>query len=75
MTEAEREEAIKFLQSPRLMDRVASDLEIVGYVGEPRNKKLAYLIATSRSLPKPLCGIFRAQSGAEKVTSWNAWPT
>jgi hypothetical protein len=66
MSEAEREEALKLLQSPRLLDRIAADLEIVGYVGEPRNKKLGYLIATSRLLPKPLSGIFRAQSGSGK---------
>jgi DNA primase len=66
MTDAEREEALKLLTSPRLLERIAADLEIVGYVGEPRNKKLAYLIATSRLLPKPLSGIFRAQSGSGK---------
>ncbi len=66
MTEAEREEALQLLQSPRLLDRIASDLEVVGYVGEARNKKLAYLIGTSRLLPKPLSGIFRAQSGCGK---------
>jgi DNA primase catalytic core len=66
MSEAEREEALKLLQSPRLLDRIAADLEIVGYVGEPRNKKIAYLIGTSRLLPKPLSGIFRAQSGSGK---------
>lgn len=66
MSEAERDEALKLLQSPRLLDRIAADLEVVGYVGEPRNKKLAYLIGTSRLLPKPLSGIFRAQSGCGK---------
>jgi hypothetical protein len=49
-----------------LLERIADDLEIVGYIGEARNKKLAYLIGTSRLLPKPLSGIFRAQSGGGK---------
>jgi len=66
MTEEERKEALGLLSSPRLLDRIARDLEIVGYVGEARNKKLAYLIGTSRRLPKPLSGIFRAQSGSGK---------
>jgi DNA primase len=66
MTDTEREEALAFLRSPRLLERIADDLEVTGYVGEPRNKKLAYLIATSRLLPKPLSGIFRAQSGSGK---------
>jgi len=66
ITDTERAEALKLLQSTKLLDRIAEDLETVGYVGEPRNKKLAYLIGTSRRLPKPLSGIFRAQSGSGK---------
>jgi len=66
LSEAEKKEALRLLQSPRLLERIASDLETVGYVGETRNKKLAYLIGTSRRLPKPLSGIFRAQSGCGK---------
>lgn len=66
LTEEEQHEALQLLRSPRLLDQIASDLELVGYVGEPRNKKLAYLIGTSRRLAKPLSGIFRAQSGCGK---------
>lgn len=66
MSDAERAEAEAFLRSPGLLERIAADLELVGYVGEPRNKKLAYLIGTSRRLPKPLSAIFRAQSGCGK---------
>ena len=66
MTDAERDEALALLRSPDLLERVASDLELAGYVGEPRNKKLAYIIGTSRRLPKPLSAIFRAQSGCGK---------
>jgi DNA primase len=66
MTEEEEKAARAFLQSPRLLDRIANDLELVGYVGEARIKKLAYLVGTSRRLPKPLSGIFRAQSGSGK---------
>ena len=66
MGEVERTEALALLRSPDLLERVASDLELAGYVGEPRNKKLAYIIGTSRRLPKPLSAIFRAQSGCGK---------
>ncbi len=66
MTDAERDEALALLRSPDLLERIAADLELVGYVGEARNKKLAYLIGTSRRLPKPLSAIFRAQSGSGK---------
>ena len=66
MSEEEKGEALALLRSPDLMGRIAADLELAGYVGEARNKKLAYLIGTSRRLPKPLSGIFRAQSGGGK---------
>ena len=66
MTAEEEKAARSFLQTPRLLDRIAADLELVGYVGEARVKKLAYLVGTSRRLPKPLSGIFRAQSGSGK---------
>jgi len=67
MSESEKEEALALLRSPNLLQRIATDLELAGYVGETRNKELAYLIATSRKLPKPLSGIFRSQSGAGKT--------
>ena len=66
MSEEEKAEALALLRSPDLLARIAADLELAGYVGEPRNKKLAYLIGTSRRLPKPLSAIFRAQSGCGK---------
>jgi DNA primase catalytic core len=66
MSDAERDAALALLCDPQLLDRIAADLELAGYVGEARNKKLAYLIATSRRLPKPLSCIFRAQSGCGK---------
>lgn len=66
MNAQESEAALAWLRAPDLLKRIEDDLELVGYVGEPRNKALAYLIATSRLLPKPLSGIFRAQSGCGK---------
>ena len=66
MSDAARREAERLLKSPKLMARIASDLEVIGYVGESANKRLGYLIGTSRRLPKPLSGIVRSQSGAGK---------
>jgi len=66
MTETERSNALRLLQSPDLFGSLVKHVEIAGYVGEARNKKLAYVIATSRRLPKPLSGIVRSQSGAGK---------
>ena len=66
MSDAARREAERLLKSPKLMARIASDLDVIGYVGESANKRLGYLIGTSRRLPKPLSGIVRSQSGAGK---------
>lgn len=66
LSEAQRAEAEKFLQSPDFFQKLSADIEAIGYVGEARNKKLAYVIASSRRLPKPLSGIVRSQSGAGK---------
>jgi DNA primase catalytic core len=66
MSDAARREAERLLKSRKLMQRIASDLDVIGYVGESANKRLAYLIGTSRKLPKPLSGIVRSQSGAGK---------
>lgn len=66
MSETERNEALRLLRSKNLLKRLAADLETVGYVGEDQNKQLAYLIATSRKLDKPLSAIIRSESGAGK---------
>lgn len=66
ISETEKQEAMRLLKSKNLINRLAVDLETVGYVGEERNKQLGYLIATSRKLPKPLSAIIRSESGAGK---------
>lgn len=66
MTESERDEALRLLRAKDLLKKIAADLETVGFVGEDRNKQLAYLIATSRKLDKPLSAIIRSESGAGK---------
>ena len=62
----EEKKALSFLTAPNLLKRIADDLAGIGYVGEITNKQLAYLIGTSRRLPKPLSGIVRSESGAGK---------
>lgn len=66
MSEGERALALKFLKSADFFNTLSKDIEAIGYVGEDRNKKLGYVIASSRRLPKPLSGIVRSQSGAGK---------
>jgi DNA primase catalytic core len=66
MSEAQRAAALKLLKSPGFLDTLSKHIETIGYVGEDRNKKLTYVIASSRKLPKPLSAIVRSQSGAGK---------
>ena len=66
MTDAEQSQALEFLKSPDYFATLSKHIAAIGYVGETRNKQLAYVIASSRRLPKPLSGIVRSQSGAGK---------
>lgn len=66
MSEAQRAAALKLLKSPGFLNTLSKHIEAIGYVGEDRNKKLTYVIASSRKLPKPLSAIVRSQSGAGK---------
>jgi DNA primase catalytic core len=66
MTKEEEAEALNLLTDPNLLERILADMEATGHVGEETNKILAYLIAVSRKLPKPLSGIIISQSAAGK---------
>lgn len=66
MTPDEEAEALELLKAPDLMERVVRDLDALGYVGEATNKKLGYLIALSRKLDSPLCGVILSRAGAGK---------
>ena len=66
MCDAERAEALGLLKRPDLLDRIAADLDTLGWVGEEKPKRLLYLIATSRKLATPLSATLRASSGSGK---------
>lgn len=66
MTKQEEDEAITALKAPNLLEQILADMNILGHVGEETNKILAYLIAISRKLPRPLSGIIISGSGAGK---------
>ncbi|MEZ6184138.1 MAG: hypothetical protein R3F62_03895 [Planctomycetota bacterium] len=66
LTPERRAQALSLLEAPDLLARAGQALSELGYVGEDAVKQLAYLIATSRLLPKPLSGILMAPSGAGK---------
>ena len=68
----EREAGLALLSDPRLIERIGSDLEQAGLVGEANSRLLAYLAATSRLLPQPLCVIIQSASAAGKTSLMDA---
>jgi len=68
MTDAERAEAVTFLKRHDLIAQVLEDLVRLGVVGEDDNKLLAYLVATSRKLDRPLS--LSIISGSSAGKSW-----
>jgi DNA primase catalytic core len=72
MTEAERDEALAFLRAPDLLERVLSDFEHCGIVGERENKLLSYLAVTSRKLDAPLAVVIQSSSAAGKSSLMDA---
>jgi DNA primase len=66
MSPEDEAEAIKLLEDPRLLDRISTDLEACGLVGEHTNKLVAYLAAISRKLDKPLGVMVQSSSAAGK---------
>jgi DNA primase catalytic core len=72
MSEAERDAALALLRDPNLLDRILSDFERAGIVGEATNTLVAYLAAVSRKLPEPLAIIIQSASAAGKTSLMDA---
>jgi DNA primase len=72
MSEAEREQALELLRDPRLLDRILSDFDACGLVGERTNKLVGYLAAVSRKLDRPLAVVVQSSSAAGKSSLMDA---
>ena len=72
MTEAEREQALDLLRDPKLLDRILTDFEACGLVGERTNKLVGYLAAVSRKLDRPLAVVVQSSSAAGKSSLMDA---
>ncbi len=72
MSDAEREAALALLRDPQLLDRILTDFERAGVVGEETNKLVGYLAAVSRKLPEPLAIIIQSASAAGKTSLMDA---
>lgn len=66
MSAADRDEALRFLRDPKLLDHLRDDFASVGCVGEESSMLIGYLAAISRKLDEPLAVLFCARSGAGK---------
>jgi len=66
MTAAQTQEALAFLRDDNLIERIMTDVERVGLVGEPSNALVAYLACISRKLAAPLAVLIQSTSAAGK---------
>lgn len=66
LTEEDKKLGLSFLQSKDIIGQIQNDMDILGYVGEGRNKAIMYLIATSRLLDDPMSVIVMSQSASGK---------
>ena len=72
MTEAERDHALELLRDPKLLDRLLSDFDTCGLIGERMNKLVGYLAAVSRKLERPLAIVVQSSSAAGKSSLMDA---
>lgn len=67
MTERERAEALEYLKSGDVIEKILKDAKACAYVGEEKNLLLGYLVSLSRKLTQPLALFIISQSGAGKT--------
>jgi DNA primase len=72
MNDTERTAALELLQAPNLLERILTDFEACGVVGEQTNKLVGYLAATSRLLDRPLAVVIQSSSAAGKSSLMDA---
>jgi DNA primase catalytic core len=65
-------EAMRLLTDPRLLERILTDFERCGVVGEETNKLMGYLAVVSRKLDEPLAVIIQSSSAAGKTSLMEA---
>ncbi len=72
LTEEAYGEALALLKAPDLLQRILSDFEALGVVGEEANKLTGYLAAVSRLLDRPLALLIQSASAAGKSSLMDA---
>jgi hypothetical protein len=66
LSDSERTAALGLLTDPKLVNRIVSDFDRAGVVGEAANCLVGYLAAVSRKLDRPLAVIVQSTSAAGK---------
>jgi len=66
ISDEDRQEAMRFLTSPKIFEEILQDLETLGYTGEELNKLVCYLGAVSRKMDRPLSILIQSRSAAGK---------
>ncbi|MCA1714781.1 MAG: DNA primase, partial [Gammaproteobacteria bacterium] len=72
LNEAEEAAGLALLRDPNLAERIVSDVEAIGVVGEGTNALVGYLAMVSRLLDKPLAILIQSTSAAGKSTLMEA---
>jgi len=72
LTDQDKAAALELLGQPNLIERILSDFDTCGVVGEENNKLVGYLAATSRKLAQPLAVLIQSSSAAGKSSLMEA---
>lgn len=72
MPAADRDAATALLRADDLLDRIANDLEHLGWIGESDAKALVVLAATSRLCPEPVWAVLTATTAGERFPALRA---
>jgi DNA primase catalytic core len=66
MSAEEKEEALRFLKNPDLLNEIQNDFNLCGYIGEETARLFGYLATVSRFLSQPLGLLIVSRSAAGK---------
>lgn len=72
VSELEKLETLSFLEKADLLQSIACDFEIFGWVGDEKIKKLLYLMAVSRKLDHPLSGMLNSVGDVDVMYTLDA---
>lgn len=72
LTPAQEAAGLALLRDPQLIERIVTDVEAIGVVGEATNALVGYLAMVSRLLDKPLAILIQSTSAAGKSTLMDA---